>query len=154
MNKNILLIISCLFLSLGALRAQDTTRVPPVDTTLVGRSILSVMGANVEINQTPQVRQALEQYTRGNAEKPITGYRIRVFYDNGQGARAKSESIERALKEQLGQKTPVYRSFESPNYKVTVGDFRSRDEALRIYNALKGTYPTAYIIKESINYPR
>ena len=23
-----------------------------------------------------------------------------------------------------------------------------------IYNALKGTYPTAYIIKETINYPR
>ena len=48
----------------------------------------------------------------------------------------------------------MYRTFESPNYKVTVGDFRSKDEALGIYNALKGTYPTAYIIKETINYPR
>ena len=48
----------------------------------------------------------------------------------------------------------VYRSFESPNYKVSIGDFRSKDEAQRIYNALKITYPTAFIIKESINYPR
>ena len=47
----------------------------------------------------------------------------------------------------------VYRSFESPNYKVTVGNFRSKDEALRIYNALKKTYPTAYIIKDNIEYP-
>ena len=29
-----------------------------------------------------------------------------------------------------------------------------KDEALKVYNALKGTYPTAYIIKETINYPR
>ena len=48
----------------------------------------------------------------------------------------------------------VYLSFESPNYKVTLGDFRTKDEALAIYNALKNAYPTAYIIKESINYPR
>ena len=48
----------------------------------------------------------------------------------------------------------MYRSFESPNYKVCIGDFRTKDEALGIYNALKGTYPTAYIIKESINYPK
>ena len=40
------------------------------------------------------------------------------------------------------------------DYKVTIGDFRTKDEALRIYNALKGTYPTAYIIKENINFPR
>ena len=153
MKKSILLIISCLFLSLSALYAQDTTRIPPVDTTLIGRSILTVMGSNVEVNQTTQVRQALESYTRANASKPIMGYRIRVFYDNGQGARTKSESIQRTLKEQLGT-TAVYRTFESPNYKVTVGDFRTKDEALRIYNALKNTYPTAYIIKESINYPR
>jgi len=143
----ILLFVPC------ALRAQDTTKTPPVDSTLAGRSILSVMGPSVQINQTPQVKAALENYTRTNAGKPISGYRIRVFYDNGQGARTRSEAIEKSLKSLLGD-VPVYRSFESPNYKVTVGDFRSKDEALKIYNALKGTYPTAYIIKESINYPR
>jgi hypothetical protein len=142
-----------LLLAAGAAWAQDTTRVAPVDSTLVGKDILSVMGPGVTVDQTPLVRQALQSYVLNNGEKPISGYRIRVFYDNGPQARDKSEAIEQLLKKQFTE-VMVYRSFESPNYKVSIGDFRTKDEALRIYNALKGTYPTAFIIKESINYPR
>jgi hypothetical protein len=142
-----------LLLAAGAAWAQDTTRVAPVDSTLVGKDILSVMGHGVTVDQTPLVRQALQSYVLNNGEKPISGYRIRVFYDNGPQARDKSEAIEQLLKKQFPE-VMVYRSFESPNYKVSIGDFRTKDEALRIYNALKGTYPTAFIIKESINYPR
>ena len=136
-----------------ALQAQDTTKVAPVDSTLVGKDILNVMGPGVTVDQTTTVRQALQNYVLDNAEKPIMGYRVRVFYDNGPQARTKSESIEQLLRKQFPE-VLVYRSFESPNYKVSIGDFRSKDEALRIYNAVKGTYPTAFIIKESINYPR
>ncbi len=151
--KRILILLTTLLLSAAALKAQDTTGVVAVDSTLVGREILSVLGPGAQVVQTQTVRQALENYTRSNAEKPIPGYRIRVFYDNSPQARVRSETIERVLKQQFPE-VGIYRTFESPNYKVTLGDFRTKDEALRIYNALKGTYPTAYIIKENINYPR
>jgi hypothetical protein len=110
------------------------------------------MGPGVTVSQSAAVRQALANHIRSNAAKPLSGYRIRVYYDNGQQARSRSEVIERTLRSQYG--LGVYRSFESPNYKVSIGDFRTKDEALKVYNALKGTYPTAYIIKETINYPR
>ena len=151
--KRILIILSALLLSCVALQAQDTTRTAPVDSTLLGRDILSVLGSGAQVEQSSTIRQALQQYTLSNAEKPISGYRIRVFYDNGPQARVKSENIEQTLQKQFPE-VLVYRSFESPNYKVSIGDFRSKDEALRIFNAIKGTYPTAFIIKESINYPR
>ena len=48
----------------------------------------------------------------------------------------------------------VYRTFESPNYKVSVGDFRTKDEALKVFQALKASYPTALLLKDTINYPR
>lgn len=153
MKRRIVLIFSLLLLGAAALQAQEVSEtLSPVDSTLLGRDILAVMGPGVEISQSATVRQALDQYILSNAEKPITGFRIRVFYDNGPQARVRSENIEKTLQAQLN--VAVYRSFESPNYKVSVGDFRSKDEALRIFNALKGTYPTAYIIKETINYPR
>jgi len=151
--KRILIILSALLLSCAALQAQDTTRTAPVDSTLVGRDILSTLGSGAQVEQSNIIRQALQQYTLNNAEKPISGYRIRVFYDNGPQARIKSENIQQILQKQFPE-VLVYRSFESPNYKVSIGDFRSKDEALRIFNAIKGTYPTAFIIKESINYPR
>jgi hypothetical protein len=150
--KRILLILIALLMGAASLHAQDTTAVAPVDSTLLGRDILSLIGPGAQISQSTTIRQALSGYIRNNASKPLTGYRIRVFYDNGQHARAKSESIEKVLRATYG--LGVYRTFESPNYKVTIGDFRTKDEALKVYNALKGTYPTAYIIKETINYPR
>lgn len=149
--KRIFVILSLLVLSAAALQAQEV-ETAPVDSTLLGKSILSVIGSGVKITQSVAVQQAMDTYVRENANKPITGYRIRVYYDNGPQARAKSEAIEKTLQQQF--RAAVYRSFESPNYKVTVGDFRTKDEALRIYNALKYAYPTAYIIKETINYPR
>ena len=151
MKKILITIIFGLAAAL-ALQAQEVPVTSPVDSTLLGRDILSVMGPGVEVIQSPAVREALESYVRSNGEKPLMGYRIRVFYDNGPQARTRSENIEATLRQQF--RAAVYRSFESPNYKVAIGDFRTKDEALRIYNALKGTYPTAYIIKEPINYPR
>lgn len=124
-----------------------------VDSTLLGRSILSVMGTGVTVNQSRTMRTAFDQYVLANASKKMTGYRIRVYFENGQNARGRSESIARSISGAypgLG----VYRTFESPNFKVTVGDFRTRDEALKVYHSLKGQYPTALILKETINYPR
>lgn len=148
------LVILIALLALGAsLHAQDTTRVAPVDSTLVGRDVFSVIGSGVQLQQSSAVRQTMQQHIRDNANKPIHGYRIRVFYDNGPSARSKSADIEESLRRQ-NPGIMVYRSFESPNYKVSIGDFRSKDEAQRIFQALKSSYPTAFIIKESINYPR
>lgn len=153
MMKRILLILVLSALASVAAGAQDSLNLARMDSTYVGKSILSVIGPGAEINQTTQVRQALYNYVSSNASKSVQGYRIRVFYDNSPQARVRSESIAAYLRAQYPE-TGVYRSFESPNYKVTIGDFRTKDEALKIYNALKGTYPTAYIIKENINFPR
>ncbi|MBR1569885.1 MAG: SPOR domain-containing protein [Bacteroidales bacterium] len=150
--KRILLIL-CALLAGTLLRAQDTTGVARVDTTYVGKNILSVIGPLAHVSQSDPVRQALQKYISSNAEKKISGYRIRVFYNNDPSARSRSEAIVKTLEDQYPD-ISVYRTFESPNYKVTVGDFRTKDEALRIYNALKSSYPTSYIIKEYINYPR
>ena len=47
----------------------------------------------------------------------------------------------------------AYRSFTSPHFKVTVGDFRTKSEAVQLLNRVKGMFPSAFIVKEQINYP-
>jgi hypothetical protein len=150
--KRILLILALLTVSIAASAQLDSLTRASMDTTLVGRDIMSLVGGKVSVSQSSAVRSALSNYIRSNSGKKIQGYRIRVFYDNSPQARTRSESIAAYLRSQYPE-NGVYRSFEAPNYKVTVGDFRSKEEALKIYMSLKGTYPTAYIIKETINYP-
>ena len=152
-----ILILLLLLVSGVTLRAQeyrvDSLRASEVDSTLVGRSILSVLGGGVTVNQSPSMRAAFDRYLAGNAAKKMSGYRIRVYFDNGQSARNRSEAIARTISYSFPG-IGVYRTFASPNFKVSVGDFRTKDEALKVYQALKATYPTALILKETINYPR
>lgn len=150
--KRILLILALLTVSIAASAQLDSLIRASMDTTLVGRDIMSLVGSKVNVSQSSAVRNALNNYIRSNSGKKIQGYRIRVYYDNTPQARTRSESIAAYVRTQFPE-NGVYRTFEAPNYKVTVGDFRSKEEALKIYMTLKGIYPTAYIIKENINYP-
>ena len=46
----------------------------------------------------------------------------------------------------------VYLIFESPQYKVRIGDFTDREEAIRFCNLLrKESYPDAWVVKSNVN---
>ena len=154
--KKLLVILILALLPGMMLRAQEyrvDNGSTQVDSTLMGRNILSVLGSGVKVNQSQSMRSAFDSYVSNNASKKLTGYRIRVYFDNGQNARNKSEAIARSVSAAYPG-IGVYRTFESPNYKVTVGDFRTKDEALKVFHSLKSTYPTALLLKDTINYPR
>ncbi len=155
--KKIFLTLLLVLVSGAVLRAQefrvDTMKVSRVDSTLVGRNVLSVLGSGVTVNQSSAMRSALDRYVQNNANKKLSGYRIRVYFENGQNARARSEAIARSVSNAYPG-MGVYRTFESPNFKVMVGDFRTKDEALKVYQSLKASYPTALLLKDTINYPR
>ena len=157
MSMKKFLIIAILALLPGMMLRAQEYRVDngssQVDSTLMGRNILSVMGSGVKVNQSQAMRSAFDSYVSNNASKKLTGYRIRVYFDNGQNARNKSEAIARSVSAAYPG-IGVYRTFESPNYKVCVGDFRTKDEALKVFHSLKSTYPTALLLKDTINYPR
>ena len=154
--KRFLIIAILALLPCALLRAQEyrvESGSSQVDSTLMGRSIMSVLGSGVKVNQSPSMRSAFDSYVSNNASKKMSGYRIRVYYENGQNARNRSEAISRSISAAYPG-MGVYRTFESPNFKVCVGDFRTKDEALKVYHSLKSSYPTAIILKETINYPR
>ena len=154
--KRFLIIAILALLSGMMLRAQEyrvESGSSRVDSTLLGRNVLSVLGSGVTVNQSAAMKSAFDSYVSANASKKVTGYRIRVYYENSQNARNRSEAIARSSSGTYPG-IGVYRTFESPNFKVCVGDFRTKDEALKLYHALKSSYPTAIILKETINYPR
>lgn len=154
--KRLLIIAILALLPAMMLRAQEyrvDNGSASVDSTLVGRSVLSVLGSGVTVNQSAAMKSAFDSYVSANASKRVSGYRIRVYYENSQNARNRSEAIARSISGTYPG-IGVYRTFESPNFKVCVGDFRTKDEALKLYHALKSSYPTAIILKETINYPR
>lgn len=139
----------------------DTTRpaivrAPLADSSLVGTSIFQLIRQNgngeVELNQPAEFEQAYEMYIKKNGERKRNGYRIRLFFDNKQTARVESEELELAFQEKFPQ-IPTYRSYTNPFFKVVVGDYRTKSEAIKELEKILPHFPKAIVVKESIYYP-
>ncbi|MCR5759433.1 MAG: hypothetical protein K6G39_03670 [Bacteroidales bacterium] len=158
--KKALIIILAVF-GCAVLRAQDVpdgyvwadslvfTPINEMDTTLAGKSIYSVLPDNVQIDQSGAVRSLMIRKSEG---KVINGYRIRIFFDNSRTARGDSESALYRFKS-LNPGVSAYRTFSSPYFKVTVGDFRTKSEALALLQSIKPYFPGAFIVRERLKYP-
>lgn len=127
-----------------------------MDSTLVGKTIFDVLPSgrngskgNVTVNQNREIQQALLGKIRENTFKETTGYRVRIYFSNAQNAREESTAAVARFTETYGD-YPVYHSYVNPNFKVTVGDFPTKSEALELLSLVKRDFPSAFIVKETI----
>ena len=124
-----------------------------VDTELLGQDILTVIGPGVTVMQSESLKNAFSHYVHSNASKPLTGYRIRVFFESGQQARSRCSYVVASLKKNYPD-MGVYQSYDAPNFMVYLGDFRTRHDAMPTFNEIKTMYPAALLLRQNINYPR
>lgn len=134
-------------------------RAASADSTLLGLNIFSILPskakgsrANVNVHQSSEIRSAMEGHIASNTERKINGYRIRIFFDNKQNARTESEAAFRKFTAKHHD-MPAYRSYANPYFKVTVGDFRTKTEAMQMMKRVVADFPAAFIVKENINFP-
>ncbi len=141
-----------LALMLGALNIYPQQGVPIIQSlkeNLPGKGV-------IVIHQDQRIVESLGNLIRANAARPgMMGVRIRIFYDLGQDAGKNSLDVANSF--MLAHPgVPVYRTKEldSPYFKVSVGNFRNRDEALKLLKELETQYPKAFITPpEWINFP-
>ncbi len=178
MKKSDFLILSMFVLAVAVFRAPEASaqeivvpegyeladsvvyrHVEGVDTLLAGRDVFHVMplkakgdNADVEIYQSQEVAEALRNQVEDNARRPVAGYRVRIFFDNRQTARTESEETLKKF-ESLYHDVRAYRTYANPYFKVTVGDFRTKSEAMELLSRIKSIFPSAFVVKENISYP-
>ncbi len=139
---------------------RDTliNKVTILDSAYFRRDIIQVIqeldyfGSEIELVQKPYIRQKLNKYISNASHRQISGYRIRIFFNNNQQARAKSEQVVGLFSEQhpgIG----VYRTYDNPYFKVTVGDLRTKSHAVKMLKEIEREYPSAFIVRENINFP-
>ena len=70
----------------------------------------------------------------------VEGWRIQLIFKD-----QKEEILPYQIKfTNLYPEIPVQIAFDSPNYKLTVGNFRTRNEALKIKHQISKNFPGAY----------
>ncbi len=117
------------------------------DTTFVKMNVFEL-----NVTQSDAIANSLRHHMRVNPGRKISGYRVRVFFDNKQTARDASSSAY-GLASKLCPGGRVYRTYTNPYFKVTVGDCRTRSEAAELLHKMKKSFPNAFIVKDDIKFP-
>lgn len=83
----------------------------------------------------------------------MEGYRIQIYASSNRNAREESNKA----RAQFMSKFPnivSYPLYAEPGYfKVRVGDFRTKIEAIKLFQSISKEFPEAYIVPDVINFP-
>ena len=130
-----------------------------VDSTLAGKDVFRDMPsrlrgdeATVDVGQSEILEKSMRAHIEANPKRTLSGYRVRIFIDNKQSARHESEQTLKRFRA-MYRDVAVYRTYTNPYFKVTVGDCRTKSEAMKLLSRIKGNFPSAFVVKENIEYP-
>jgi hypothetical protein len=128
--------------------------------TLVQNSSISIQTAKVEelleklqIRQDPRITDLLVRHSQINQRRRGTdGFRLEIFFGSDTKAREQAERVKNEFNSLFPDITS-YLLFQTPNFKVRVGDFRNKSEALKTKAFISSKYPNAFIVKDNIRFP-
>lgn len=108
---------------------------------------------NLPVKQDARITDLLIKHSQVNQKrKGIEGYRLEIFFGSDNKAREKATRVKNDFNLTFPT-IAAYVSFQTPNFKVRVGDFRNKSEALKTKAAISAKYPNAFIVKDNIRFP-
>ncbi len=106
--------------------------------------ICTAQGGDLNINQDPNIDKLLAIKTNMNtSETDSDRYKIQIY----SGDRLESAEKAKAKINSNFNNLPSILMFETPNYKVWVGNFRSRLEADRTLLKVQNEFKNAFVFK-------
>jgi len=138
-------------LSTSVFAQTDTLGVNPVISNQTAR--MEELLGKLSIRQDPRITDLLIQHSQINQKRHGTeGYRLEIFFSSDSKAREVATRVRNEFN-LVFPEIPAYILFQTPNFKVRIGDFRNKSEALKSKANISSKYPNAFIVKDNIRFP-
>lgn len=138
------------FLTLLLLPAIGGTAAAQSLETFKRRLADSAGPGRVEIREAPDAAAAFAAASRSAAEKRHEGWRITLFVNNGQNARAEAEEVVRSFEESFPDQS-VDMFYDNPYFKVTAGRCATSEEAIMLLERVRAKFPKAFLTREAMS---
>jgi hypothetical protein len=107
----------------------------------------------VEIVSDPRIEELLKKHQAINETRQVLdGYRVQIFFASGTNSKKQATDTKTVFMQKYPD-VPSYITYQAPNFKVRVGDFRTRHEAHRLLKEIRKDFPGAFIVKDEISFP-
>ena len=114
-------------------------------------AIKGVLGRSMTPSRPVYSDSAGEQYVK------MRGFKIQAFSGNNQRTSKNEASSKQQLINQAYPEHETVVTFDSPFWRLRVGNFRSRDEANEVLNQMKSTFPAfgkeMYVVVDEVRIP-
>lgn len=147
---SILFALTALFLiQSGSVRAQSLAAfrerlTQPATDTLSGRT------ATVTIHEEESAAEVLRQSQAQNKRLRFKGWRVCIFSDNTADARSRTFAAIKTFEENFPD-IPLYNGYESPYFRVSVGNCTTSEEAIILLERVRHLFPKAFVKQEQLS---
>ena len=147
--KYIILILGFITLSV---QAQTDTLSRVAEDSLVNDTlgyITLVADSSIAKMEASRIYERKVAIEKGLGTK-IDGFRIMLSFDQ---SRAKASRILNSATVRYGETYACVLEYDEPNFKVFMGEFVEYEDAAKVVNVVRRTYPMARVIKDKIKTP-
>ena len=102
------------------------------------------------LSQDSLATRLVEKHKKLNsAHQSMPGYRLQLYFgsDRNHATEMKTEF------QHLYPKINAYVVYQQPNFKLRVGDFKSRLEVVKFLKEIQTVYTTAFIVQDDVKLP-
>lgn len=111
--------------------------------------------SQVDVIASSEIISLMEEHISANKsiEGKREGYRIQIFFDSGNNSKQQAINVRNEFTSRY-PKISTYIIFKEPNFRVRIGDFRTRTEARGFQQLIIEQYPQSFVVKDNIYYPK
>lgn len=112
----------------------------------------STLTTDAKIIADKNIQDLMKEHISINQKKGVEGYRVQIFLGTGRSARDNAQEV----RSEFMKKYPEYQSYlvhDYPYFKVKVGDFRTRNEAMKLKKQLEKQFVNTWVVEDKIDYP-
>jgi len=106
----------------------------------------------VKIWQDSRLNAIVKKHIQTN-NKTFPGFRVQIYFGSGNQAMNQANSLKTAFLNKYGKDYGSYIVYDAPYFKLRVGDFRSRAEAICFQHKIAKVFPNAWVVPDVVGYP-
>ena len=115
-----------------------------------GESTLAGPDTSVRVIADARLEDLIRKQKNLNQLHPtMPGFRIQIYFG---AARQKASEIRQEFADKHAN-VPAYILYQQPNFKVRIGDFRTRLEAQKMLKSIEGGFMSMFIVPDDVNLP-
>ena len=142
--RRLILLVVVLFVGSAAMAQK-------IDSVVHNLASRNLSGSHVLVSEDGATREAVRIVEAQRRTRVISGFRIVIYSDNGQYAGDNAQTELTSFREKFPH-INAYMVYESPYFKVSVGDCLTLEEASHLMLQLDDEYPELFPKREVIKF--